>query len=425
MVIKQFLDTEGARYLAERVQNIIKNKTYSFNSITDKPTTLEGYGITNAAQKTDLNKYITSTTLENDYVKKVTLNNYVKNTDLNLYAKKSDLTTFLTEELNKILNPEVVASAEEIAAVLNSEDTAAEMKIEEDLTVSNHIIIPANKEVTLEVAEGTTLNLGNKTLASNGKLVIKGEGTIQSTGSTIMAQNGGEVIIEGGNIISTNGNAVVATNSGTVTMNDGYIQAQEVGILTLYENSTINFNGGIINTIDNFGIGGNGNGPASNKGDMGGTIINITGGRIEGHITSNGYVACGIYLPNHGICNISGGEIVAVGGCGICQRAGILNITGGFISGSKHPTLLKGKVGDARIVVGPHGIVVDQAAQYPGYFSEEEDGGIHLNIYSGTITGANNKAISVIKTDIDDEIDINIAGGLIIPQYDEEDFEIQ
>ena len=383
---KQYLDVDGARYLVQKVKTIINSKEYEFNSITNKPTTLEGYGITNAVNQTALIDY----------------------------ATKADIINFVTkEELEKILNPEVVASAEEIAAVLNREETSAEMKIEEDLTVSNHIIIPVDKEVTLEITEGTTLNLSNKTLASNGKFIIKGKGTIQSTGSAVMAQNGGEVIIEGGNIISTTGNAVVATKGGTVTMNDGYIQSQEAGILTTYQGSTINFNGGTINTIDNFGIGGNGT--LNANADQGGTVINITGGRIEGHITSPGYVACGIYLPNHGICNISGGEIVAIGGCGICQRAGILNVTGGFISGSGNPELL-GKVGDSRVVVGPNGIIVDQSAHYPGMNADSEDNGLHLNIYSGTIVGKN-ESIQVLK-DEDYETDININGGILIPAYE-------
>ena len=413
MNIKQFLDTEGARHLAERVQNIVKNKTYTFASITDKPTTLEGYGIIDGVKRNELGNYASEEILEQNYVKKEVLNSYVRNSELGAFATRNDLTDYVTkEELEKMLNPEVVSNAEEIAAVLNGEDTAAQMKIEEDLTVSNHIIIPADKEVTLEIAEGTTLNLGNKTLASNGKLVIKGEATIQSTGSTVMAQNGGEVIVEGGNVISTNSNAIVATKGGTVTMNDGYVQAQEVGILTTFQDSTINFNGGTINTIDNFGIGGNGT--LNANADQGGTIINITGGRIEGHITSPGYVACGIYLPNHGVCNISGGEIVAIGGCGVCLRAGTLNVTGGFISGSGDSSLL-GKVGDSRVVVGPNGIIYDQKAHYPGAATSIEDGGIHLNIYSGTITGKNS-SVQVIRDD-NYEPDINVNGGLLMPAY--------
>ena len=317
-----------------------------------------------------------------------------------------------------MLNPEVVSSAEEIAAVLESEEPVAMMKIEEDLNVTDNIIIAADKEVTLELEKDTTLNLNGKTIVAYGKLTIEGEGTITASGANstvtmIATGSDAELIIESGTIINTGNTAIECQRGATVTVNGGEIRGQEFGILPRYAGSTVNINGGVIKTVDNVAVGNNGTLDA-NRGDHGGTIINITGGRLESHITTPGYVACGVYMANHGVCNISGGEIVAIGGCGVCLRAGTVNITGGFISGSGDSSLL-GKVGDSRIVVGPNGIVYDQKAHYPGAATSIEDGGIHLNIYSGTITGKNS-SVQVIRDD-NYEPDINVNGGLLMPAY--------
>lgn len=371
MSINQYLDVAGARYLVRKVKSIINESSLSFENLKNKPNTLEGYGIIDALKAEDLDNYVT----------------------------KSEL-----KDLEEMLNPKLINDSEDLAAILDMENSTA--IISENVSLSESFVIPSEKEVVLNLQNANITTTANNNIVVNGKLTINGNGTIQGSGRPFYVNEGGELILNGPTVISNNDCGVNVKDGGIVTLNDGTIQAQEFGIIAFYENSTININGGVVKALDNACIGGNGSSGA------GGTIINMTGGRLESHIQSNGYVACGIYLPNNGICNISGGEIVAINGCGICQRAGVLNITGGFISGSGDPEL-KGKVGDSRVVVGPNGIVVDQSAHYPGITADAANNGLHLNIYSGTIIGKNT-AIQVLA-DEGYETDINIQGGLLMP----------
>lgn len=398
--MKRFLDADGARYLVQKVREIISNKTLAFSEIEDKPTTIAGYGIVDAIAADDLE-------------------NYVQANDLDEYATIAQL-----EAAIKALTPTTyeAATQEDVAEAFNNITTEepVTVKIANDLTVSGqNLAIAEGADVTLEVAKGTTLNLGDSGIPIRGKLTIAGEGTITATGAgstvTLLATGqDAEIVVESGKIVNTGNSAIEVQRGATITVNGGEIQGQEFGILPRYSGSTVNINGGTIKTVDNVAVGNNGTLDA-NRGDHGGTIINITGGRLESHITTPGYVACGVYMANHGICNISGGEIVAIGGCGVCLRAGTVNITGGTISGSGDASLL-GKVGDSRVVVGPNGIVYDQSAKYPGMSVDAEDNGIHLNIYGGTITGKNS-SIQVLKTD-DFTEDINVYGGLLVPSYE-------
>lgn len=395
--MKQFLDSEGARYLVQKVKEVIANKTYTFTEVEDKPTTLAGYGIVDALTASDLE-------------------NYVQENKLNEYATVTQL-----EAAIKAITPNVceVTNQEDIADALEIEEPVTIKIVEDFNTNGQSFTIPEGSDVTLEIAKGSTLNTGASGILVQGKLTIAGEGTITGNGAgstvTLIARGeNAEIVVESGKITNTGNSAIEVQNGATITVNGGEIQGQEFGILPRYSGSTVNINGGIIKTVDNVAVGNNGTLDA-NRGDHGGTIINITGGRLESHITTPGYVACGVYMANHGICNISGGEIVAIGGCGICLRAGTVNITGGTIQGSGSTDLL-GKVGDSRVVVGPNGIVYDQIAKYPGAKLDTEDSGIHLNIYGGTITGKN-ASIQVLKEE-SFEPDINVNGGLLVPNFE-------
>ena len=88
-----------------------------------------------------------------------------------------------------------------------------------------------------------------------------------------------------------------------------------------------------------------------------------------GHITTPGYIACGIYHPQEGQLNISGGTIYADGGVGVLMRAGDANITGGTIIAAGEETT-SGHVGDKKTNVGAYGVVYDEQADYPGMTEE-------------------------------------------------------
>lgn len=178
----------------------------------------------------------------------------------------------------------------------------------------------------------------------------------------LFAMNGGSISIESGKYIDSknclfNAYGDEAGVKSTVNVNGGYLESQESTVTARYKGATININGGVMVAKDNAVVAGNGS-----KG-VGGTTINISGGTMIGHIQSAGYVACGVYHPQSGELNISGGKIVALGGAGIVMRGGRLNQTGGEIIASGEANLT-GKVGDSRVVVGTTGIVFDRDANY-------------------------------------------------------------
>ena len=85
----------------------------------------------------------------------------------------------------------------------------------------------------------------------------------------------------------------------------------------------------------------------------------------------HGYASCGVYAPNAGQVNISGGHIVSTKGAGVVVRSGSLTVTGGTIE-AQGPADFVGKVGDSRVVVKTAGIVVDRASNYPGRLDTDE-----------------------------------------------------
>ncbi len=179
-----------------------------------------------------------------------------------------------------------------------------------------------------------------------------------------MTINSGKYINEEGSLLTAVGDETGATQiNSTVTVNGGYLESQEFTVLAYGKGAIANINGGVMVARDNAVAGGNGTYNDTKK--LGGTIINITGGTLIGknQSTSEGYAACGIYHPQAGALNISGGKIVALGGCGILMRGGTLNQTGGEVVATGDANFT-GKIGDARVVVGTTGVVFDRDANY-------------------------------------------------------------
>jgi hypothetical protein len=299
-----------------------------------------------------------------------------------------------------------VTTPEAIAEILASDEPNVAIKLASNMTLSDNIAIPEGKTVTFDL-NGKKINTNGKQILINGGAIIvndsTGSGAVVGSGRPFVVNNG-ELIVENGVIESTNDCAITAQNNGKVTVNGGTIKAQEVGVLALTGSEVI-MNDGLVTTTDNFCIGGNGT-PG-----LGGTTITINGGKLDAHIQSPGYVACGVYQPQDGVLNITGGEITAENGCGICVRAGVVNIAGGTIIGTGNSELL-GKVGDSRVVVGPNGVVYDQSSHYP------ENQNLAVNISGGIIVGVN----SAVDTIVDEGVkeNINITGGTQIPSMSEE-----
>lgn len=272
--------------------------------------------------------------------------------------------------------------------------------------VTENVTIPAGTTVTLDLNGKTLTSAANdqSTIVVNGNLTVEDRtagqptvsneyevsytsGSIKSTDIPVKVQNGGSFTLNGGKIESEkeSGLFVIGDKTGTdainssATINGGYINSQEYGIGVVGKGASLTVDGGVIETRDNAVIGGNG---TYEEGDrQGDTTITIKDGTLIGHITSQGYVACGIYHPQRGTLNISGGTIYADGGVGVLMRGGTANITGGKIITTGNQEVV-GKVGDSKVVVGCHGIQVDGISRYYDYDNAKVEISGNVNIQS-------------------------------------------
>lgn len=225
--------------------------------------------------------------------------------------------TYTTEDDIQSLFPKQIESVEAFETALSSADKYLELKT--DVTKAKVFDIAGTQKV---------INL-------NGN-------TIQSTGAdALRLSNGATVVIEG----------------------EGNIKSQEFGI-SAFSGSSVTVNGGTFTTVDNIVLGTNGT-----KG-FGDNTITVNDGIFNAHITSKGYIACGVYVANSDTVILNGGTFNIYDGCGICVRSGqaVIGENVVFNMFTEHtPPLVSGKVGDSAIQV-PTGakIVLDFKAKYPG-----------------------------------------------------------
>ena len=251
----------------------------------------------------------------------------------------------------------------------------------------------ANETVTVGAGKNITLDLNGKTVtgqANAAVLVDGGSLTVQDSKATegpavgddysvtyasgvleagegkhaVQVYNSGSFVLESGTVSSAGNCGIYASGKGTATVNGGYVHAREYGVGAINEGTTLNINGGVIVADDNAAVAGNG------TEGLGSTTINIDGGTMISHITSEGYIACGVYHPQSGTLNINGGTIVSTNGVGVLMRGGSANITGGTIIA--HGTG-EGCVGDSKVTLDNHyGVLYDTKSGYPGLQAEDK-----------------------------------------------------
>ena len=254
-------------------------------------------------------------------------------------------------------------------------------------SVNESVNIPTEKTVTLDLAGHDITASGTTAIIVRGSLTVKDStatgaptvagsdvtytsGKVSANQAAIAAADGGQVVVESGTFESSKNIALSAegnlTRGGSalnskITVKGGYVLAQEFAATAQGRGAELSIEGGILKAKDNAVIGGNGTKTATV--DRGGTIINISGGTMIGTIQSSGYIACGVYHPQEGTLNITGGKFQIKNGVGVLVRAGSANITGGEIitTGS-----VNGKVGDSQIIEGCFGVVYDTVSKYPG-----------------------------------------------------------
>ena len=221
------------------------------------------------------------------------------------------------------------------------------------------------------ITEGGTFNLESGTIDASGfKSGEKDADGIYAVGNYNTGETGGK--------------------ASTVNINGGYILAREYGVGVRGLGAVANIQGGVIETEDNAAVAGNGT--VNDTQNNGGTIINITGGTLIGNITTEGYIACGVYHPQQGTLNISGGTIYA-DGVGVLMRAGDANITGGTIIAAGEETT-SGYVGDKKTNVGAYGVVYDEQADYPGMTEENS-----VEISGDAVIKGKKGAVDTMTTD--------------------------
>ena len=275
-----------------------------------------------------------------------------------------------------------------LAAAINAAQNGETVVLKQDVTES--VRIPVGKEITLDLA-GKNIQSNDSTnknaVIVEGKLAVKDStataapevngdtvtytsGKITGTNLGLCAINGGEIILESGSVESTGNMGVYAQGNFTpggeaqnskITVKGGYILAQECAASAQGNGATLDIQGGVLQSKDNAVV--SGNGTKNNTKDCSGTIMNISGGTMIGGIQSAGYIACGVYHPQQGTLNITGGKFQITNGVGLLIRAGSANITGGEIVTTG---TVSGWVGDKKIDEGCHGIVYDSASNYPG-----------------------------------------------------------
>ena len=288
------------------------------------------------------------------------------------------------------------------------------------------VVIPKVSDITFDL-NGKTFNAGEK-LISQGNLTIidstaMSEPMVSADYETVTynsgkievsvaayAAFGGTVTLKSGSIVSTYLGAYVqgdttgaTTIPSTFNIEGGYIEAKEFAATTQGKGATLNISGGVLVAKDNAVVAGNGT--VSGGKDMGGTAINISGGTMIGRITSPGYIACGVYHPQQGALNISGGTIYADGGVGILMRAGDANITGGDIIATGNAS---GKVGDSTIIQNCYGIVYDETSSYPGMTASDI---VTISGNASVTADAGSEAICVMQNETAGAERVAVKGG--------------
>lgn len=317
-----------------------------------------------------------------------------------------------------------------LAAAINAAQNGETVVLKQDVTES--VTVPAGKEITLDLA-GKNIQSNDATsknaVTVEGKLTVKDStataapevsgdavtyvsGKITASNLGLYAIKGGEIVLESGSVESTGNIGVYAqgnfTPGGTaqnskITVKGGYILAQECAASAQGNGATLDIQGGVLQSKDNAVV--SGNGTKSNTKDCGGTIMNISGGTMIGGIQSTGYIACGVYHPQQGTLNITGGKFLITNGVGVLVRAGSANITGGEIitTGS-----VNGKVGDSQIIEGCFGVVYDTVSKYPGAADADK---IAVGGNAKIVTDDGNAPVKMRRPESSTDNKIGVTGG--------------
>ena len=405
-----------------------------WENVENTPTTLEGYGITNAATKEELQelaekiakvveyKGAVDTVADLDDIENPRIgdmwnvrengHNYAWDgeawddlggfIDLSNYWSKDELVEITVDEIDVITGFATnIETFKEILKNGGDVELAANMTPDESLEIKADTVIDLNGKSLTGSVNGPLFNV------DGAKLTLKGNGNVTNGNYLAVASNGGEVVIENGNYDSTYEGFKALGEGAKIVMNGGTVTTNECA-LGVNRGAYLEMNGGTIVTRDNMGIGTNG------KGGEGGNTIVMNGGEIVGSIATNGYEAIGVYIANNDSFTMNGGSIIGNGGAGICMRGGTVVINDGYIEGKSsenRPAGSTGWIGDLKGEAGKmtqSAIIYHEKANYPG------KEGMSLTVNGGVIKGAV-YSIEVLSDEV--EPAVNITGGEFTPAY--------
>lgn len=415
------------------VVNTVANNNINVNwaNITNTPNTVAGFGLTDAATKsevaaveakiTGVYKYAGSVATvadldeiedpDNGVVYNVEEDgqNYAWNAtnetwdslgaiiDLSGYLTEDDISPLTTLDIDMI-----TGSASDATALRALIAESNEVELSNDVTIPT--VLVADHDVTINLnGNKLTSNANEYAIIANGaKVILTGDGEIVSNTRLAQAQNGGEIVIENGTFSSGDVAFSSLGEGSKVTMNGGDLTAVEGGI-GAFDGGEIEMNSGTITGIDNFALFTNG------SAGRGGNTITMNGGHLVGNIRSNGYEACGIYIANNDTFVMNDGEIIANNGCGILMRAGDVTINGGTITATGEAGTT-GWVGDNKTKMSKSAVIYHESANYPG------KEGMSLYIGGGTFNGVDH-ALEVLSNEATPNV--TVAGGTFNPAYPE------
>ena len=237
--------------------------------------------------------------------------------------------------------------------------------------VTESVVIPEGKEVTIDLNEKTIINIdGQHTITNNGTLTISGEGTVDnvSHGKAALYNNGVAVLnggvysrsLEAGTATGANGNSwYTIFNDGDLTVNAGVEVCQRKegtnNFSSLVENgynkpATLTINGGTftagLNAVKNEsgtvtikdGTFLGGGDDAEQKSVLNWDTLEISGGTFKNVVQTWTWTDSTTGEGSHATTNISGGTfnggVVAETYHGEEAPAPVVNITGGTFTGT-------------------------------------------------------------------------------------------
>ena len=395
-----------------------------WDEVIGTPTTLAGYGITDAATSAQLEEVRTA--VSKAYHFRGSVNTYsdlasiqnpsegdvynVKDTGKN-YAWAVENSQGFWDDIGGTfdISPLTVEDINIITGYATSE-AAFDQILEEGglVELGNNLVITTQKIITTD----TTIDLNGYGITSTiaksaqkelfivdgAKLTFKGEGSITYAYRIARAINGGEVDIEDGTYNIGDVGITAEGENSCITINGGSLSAA-IGGIGVSDGASAEINGGTISCSDGLPLFTN---KAANEG---GCSIILNNGTLIGNIDTAYYEACGVYIANNDTFVMNGGEVRGVNGCGILMRAGNVTINGGLVTATGEAGTT-GYVDDNVTAMSKSTVIYHETANYPG------KQGMSLTITGGRFVGVDH-SVEILSTEVSPNV--TITGGEFTP----------